>query len=358
MTLPARISPRFWDFTWSGTDVADALQAQAIYTQAFMDAMLGTKKHINDAEFNQLLILQTGMAAQRAWEHMSDPNTRVVMVTPEQFKGLPTPDNALEFALDVKPPFPITYFDLAGPSGMGGVPIELCNPSEEDGGTGREWVTYLTGVIFVEHSDALSVIPILRERKTLKHGMHILVPSCVGYYAGEPLEKITLCDVLVTAEGVIAADVESKMLKDHHRTAKHLAAQCLPLLMLLESVNVDLEDAPLKPKQAKVAQQKARTRPLVVAVRRKTRRAPKVATGAEPIRKLSVQVEVRGHFKHHGPGTPVFKAAERCQPEKIKTRAGRGPCVRFWCPPFIMGPVDAPLVIKARRISGEDARIA
>lgn len=367
MNPTERVSPRFWDFTWSGTDVADGLQEQAAYVSAFMDVVVD-QGGLAAATIQTKLIAQTGTAAQRAWSHMSDPAARVVMVTPEQFLGLPLPDDPWEFAFDVRPPFPVTYFDLAGPSGLG-IPINLYNPPESNTlpqGSGEPWTAWLCGVIFVEHSDALGVIPILRERKTLPHGLHVLIPSCVAYYVGDPPEGVGICDVLVTGgmgggfSEIVCADIgaegdEGKPMRDHYFQARDLASRCLPLLMLLESVNVDLEEAPLRPKQEKTARRKARVRPLIVAVQRKTRRTPTASTG-EPTRKLTVQFEVRGHFKHFGPGTQVYRAAERCQPEKIRDRPGRGPCVRYWCPPYVKGPVDAPLILKARRISGDDAR--
>lgn len=362
---PERISPRFWDFTWSGTDVADGLQEQTIYADVMESLIQKVHEDLGAwlEERPQMAVNYAAtVGAHLAWREMSNPACRVVMVSPEQFQSLPqgTHHELIEAAADAHPPFPITYFDVAGPSGMG-IPIHLTNPDVQFGGTGKPWISYLCGVIFHDFDDALTVIPVLRERKTLPNGMHILVPGRISFMrpGGTRPEKQCLADVVVIdGEQMAVAELPAAVddvLRGHLNVGRMLADRCLPLLQLLESVNVDLEDAPLRAKQEKTAQRKARLRPLVIAVQRKVRRQPLVPAG-EPTRKLTVQFEVRGHFKHFGPGTQVYRAAERCQPEKIRDRPGRGPCVRYWCPPYVKGPVDAPLILKARRISGDDAR--
>ncbi len=364
--MTQRISPKFWDFTWSGVDVADGLQAQSIYTEALASIIKDQGSFEAQTSVMQFT-LSTGHAAQRAWMYMSDPGSRVVMVTPEQFKGLPRPENAWELSREVKPPFPITYFDLAGPSGLG-TEIQLRNPTDDFPNSGKDWTAWLCGVIFMEHADALSVLPILRERKSLPNGLHVLVPAVVSYVHGEVPDGLTASDV-----GVLDGDKIAVPSIAHQKTAsgQHplmsnflqagtLADRCLPLLMLLESVNVDLAEAPLTPKQVRKAEQKKRKLPLVVAFRRSRKVYPRSA--GEPKSHLTVQFEVIGHFKHHGEGTPIFKAALRDRPEKIRDyprnhhRYGTGQCVRYWVPSHVKGPEDAPLVLKARRICGEDAR--
>jgi hypothetical protein len=62
----------------------------------------------------------------------------------------------------------------------------------------------------------------------------------------------------------------------------------------------------------------------------------------------SHRFEVRGHFKHFGPDTRLFQASG---PAKVLDLPDRGACVRLWCPPFVKGPADKPLIPKRRKLA-------
>ena len=57
---------------------------------------------------------------------------------------------------------------------------------------------------------------------------------------------------------------------------------------------------------------------------------------------------MRGHYKHFGPDTRLFKATRRDRPHKVLEHPTRGQIVRIWCPDFVKGPDDKPLVPKVR----------
>lgn len=136
--------------------------------------------------------------------------------------------------------------------------------------------------------------------------------------------------------------------EDRHMAARHLAGligtgtrQAMRVIYMLESANVDLVETP-GPPRGHVAHGVPHYE---VAIRQSRRSARREPIGDAP--EWSHRWETRGHYKHHGEGTPVFRSAERDQPEKVLDLP-RGRCVRVWCPPFVKGPEDKPLVPKRR----------
>lgn len=121
------------------------------------------------------------------------------------------------------------------------------------------------------------------------------------------------------------------------------ALRAMRSLLLLECANIDLVDvAPAPPAH------RAQGRPgYEIVIRQNPRR---YISDNEVTVDWSHRWEVRGHFKHHGPDTPVFRATERRNPSKIIDHPVRGRCVRFWCPPFVKGPENKPLIPKVRRV--------
>jgi hypothetical protein len=55
---------------------------------------------------------------------------------------------------------------------------------------------------------------------------------------------------------------------------------------------------------------------------------------------------VRGHKRHFAKG-PIFDN----HPERRRVSEKRGEHMVVWCPPFIKGPRDKPLRLKARRVA-------
>jgi len=124
--------------------------------------------------------------------------------------------------------------------------------------------------------------------------------------------------------------------------------RALAALYFLESANVLLAQ-PQVSRQTRRASERTET-PIAqrVYVRAPTRRSRGDEDGRR--REYSHRFEVRGHYRHFGAGTRLYRAVARDQPDKLLDVPSRGSCVRVWCPPFIKGPADKPLVVKSRTL--------
>lgn len=112
------------------------------------------------------------------------------------------------------------------------------------------------------------------------------------------------------------------------------------VLTWLESVNVDLVEAHVSPRQRKRELSKGRKIALTVQVR-----PPKSKpVGRNGKANYSHRFEVRGHYMHFPEGTKIGDA----DPEKLSFVPGRGFVRKVWCPPHVKGPADRPLVPKVR----------
>ncbi len=122
------------------------------------------------------------------------------------------------------------------------------------------------------------------------------------------------------------------------------------VLRFLESVNVEIVESAMKPQAKAKAIKKGRKVALTVRVKQSSRRVSGESAGHAD---YSHRFEVRGHYKHFFPEKPngepniTFARYAAKHPEKVLAIQGR-PCVRFWTPPFVKGPVDKPLVPKIR----------
>lgn len=139
---------------------------------------------------------------------------------------------------------------------------------------------------------------------------------------------------------------------------KWLRGQCgrisedrtLAILDFLQSVNVEVVESPMKVQAREREIKKGREIALTVQVKQSKRR---VSKQSENRADFSHRFEVRGHYTHHfetkPDGTPnkVFERYSRLHPEKVLTIQDQ-PCVRFWTPPFVKGPIDKPFVPKVR----------
>jgi hypothetical protein len=121
------------------------------------------------------------------------------------------------------------------------------------------------------------------------------------------------------------------------------ALAAVSALRVLEAVNVGLADIALsRPERRRAAREGARPA-LMVDI---TTGRSGGATQAGPAHNVewSQRWMVRGHWKHFGEHTAVA----RRHPSRVKDIPGHGRCVRVWCPPFVKGPADKPLVLKTR----------
>lgn len=136
-------------------------------------------------------------------------------------------------------------------------------------------------------------------------------------------------------------------LTDRERTAidGYYIARSLRVLQFMESANVELDDTPVSRQVRRYAARK--NVPIASTV---TVRSPRHRTRADVTEhvEFSHRFEVRGHYKHYGPDTRLFRATERDRPHKVLEHPTRGRVVRIWCPDFVKGPEDKPLVPKVR----------
>lgn len=130
----------------------------------------------------------------------------------------------------------------------------------------------------------------------------------------------------------------------------HAAEVVVAVLTWLESVNVEIAETPMKPQARERQISKGRKIALTVAVKQSKRY---IASSSDNRANYTHRFEIRGHYKHHFPEKPngepnkTFERYAAKHPEKVLTIQGQ-PCVRFWTPPFVKGPVDKPLVPKIR----------
>lgn len=116
-------------------------------------------------------------------------------------------------------------------------------------------------------------------------------------------------------------------------------------LSLLEAVNVEIQEAELSRPERRRAERTGAQPAMEVIVRHKNNQSGKTDANFAQSIDWQHRWTVRGHWKHFTRG-PVFNA----NPRKRVMDAEHGECIKIWCPPFIKGPDDKPLVLKSRRI--------
>lgn len=157
--------------------------------------------------------------------------------------------------------------------------------------------------------------------------------------------------------GTVDLDLNEQFAKEHpevvdeqRRVAVDAAERIISVLAWLQSVNVEVIETPMKPQEREREEAKGRRISLTVSVKQGKR---KVSNKTGSRADYSHRFEVAGHYTHNfeekPDGTPN-KTFQRCaakHPEKVMTIQGK-PCVRWWTPPHVKGPVDKPLVPKIR----------
>lgn len=140
--------------------------------------------------------------------------------------------------------------------------------------------------------------------------------------------------------GVDAAAVEAE------RTIGCDSAEIIAaVLYMLESANVELVDAPATRQERRAVERKGGRVALAVRVR-----PPKKRPRQDDDRRhidFSHRFEVRGHYKHFPVGTKLADS----RPDKCVDHPTLGRCRRIWCPPFVKGPEDKPLIPKVRVVA-------
>jgi len=118
----------------------------------------------------------------------------------------------------------------------------------------------------------------------------------------------------------------------------------------LESYNVELVEQEVTRQVRRNAERHDKKISMVVHVRLPKQRKKPVARNGEE-REFSHRFEVRGHYKHFPQGT---RMADSIPEEKLTHVPGRGLCRKVWCPPFVKGPTDKPLIPKIRIVHDEE----
>lgn len=127
--------------------------------------------------------------------------------------------------------------------------------------------------------------------------------------------------------------------------AAYGAERTIALLTLLESANVYLDDLPLSRQVRRATERRGGQIALTVHIRQSTRRA---RGGVGRHIEYAHRFETRGHYKYFPEGTRLADA----KPEKLSWVPEKGAYMRrIWCPPFVKGPADKPLVPKIRTVS-------
>jgi hypothetical protein len=121
------------------------------------------------------------------------------------------------------------------------------------------------------------------------------------------------------------------------------ALAAISALRLLDAVNVDLIEKPMARAERRRADREGAKPALMVDVRTNSMSSSD-PTGTVGTVDWSHRWTVRGHWRHHGEGTAIA----RRHPSRLVDVPGRGRCVKVWCPPYVKGPADKPLVLKTR----------
>jgi len=293
--------------------------------------------------------------------------SHVIRVEPEQVNALPfrAPAEIAQELIDLRLPFDATFLDLGG-----AVPREVAGDSYQpnDGSdliaaavmdAGFHEINYIGG--FSVHTFVTANAPgapvvyygSICTRAFYDHGVATAI-------AAEP-EQVSwesARDNLLRQGGRLEADMcfvppdwlrrtDARTWPMVQQLAGEAAERAVSVLKLLECVGVDLAPASLSRQARRQAERKSESIPLEVHIRRGPRRRYEPKGDHRPI-DYSHRFEVRGHFKHVTRG-PEFNAA----PEEKKVIVGGVECVRKWCPPFVKGPDDKPLIPKWRKIDDE-----
>lgn len=127
------------------------------------------------------------------------------------------------------------------------------------------------------------------------------------------------------------------------------AAEILKVLYFLDTPNIEIVDAPVSRQVRRQAERSGATIAKTIFVRHNTKRSSRDDDG-EHI-DYSHRFEVRGHWKYYPEGTQIADA----RPDLLRYVPGRGMCRKIWCPPFVKGDPEKPLVLKTRRLRDDEA---
>lgn len=273
-------------------------------------------------------------------------SSRVIRVPCSQVEALPLLDEATwaGFLGRARLPFPVVFLDLDGAT----FDEDLCQRDEH----GRD-VGFVAGGVLLSslpaEDDVISALVFL-QRHTRAFPVGFMTASrSEGVVAWpDPLTTSVMKDAWNDVVQLRDRPHPPYVL-DPEYSLRKIVERAASVLMLLESSNVELVDVPLTRQVRRAAERDQAKIALTVKIRigRRQYRSPLTDAERRGGSQWSHRREVRGHFKHYGPGTRIFDAASA---EKVMRDDERGEHVRVWCPSFVQGPEDKPLIPKRREV--------
>jgi hypothetical protein len=263
--------------------------------------------------------------------------------TPVVFDPLAVPDATPDAAVGLALPFPTVVADFLSPTGMS-MPVQVFNARE------GWWVGLIAATIAQgEEGGPIDVWPTVTTlqaaRDDDKQTPRELVFGHVRIGGPLPPAPDGLTHVQLDGADAWVVDIDDpKPWALLWLLQPALAA--ISALRLLDAVNVSLIDMPLARPARRRAEREGATPALKVDIT--TGRATGAGVSDAP---GSIDWQhrwtVRGHWKHFGETTAIA----RRHPSRIVDVPGRGRCVKVWCPPFVKGPADKPLILKSRHVA-------
>jgi hypothetical protein len=264
--------------------------------------------------------------------------------TPILFDPLSTPAVEDHDLTGVRLPFPVVTCDFLTAQGIS-MPIRAATELKNS-----EWVGLVAATLVEQGEGIIDVWPVVKvlsanDPDHAQTGRSMMF-GCVrfGGELDEPPVGIDRLQVGKASVWSIALDSSGDADRAEMWATLWVllpAQAALSALRLLDAVNVDLAPADLSRPARRRAAREGADIALEVVIRTSRRDSPQ-STGTIDWQHRWM---VRGHWKHFSKG-PVFNA----NPRKRVIDAKHGECVKVWCPPFVKGPDDAPLILKARRV--------
>jgi hypothetical protein len=261
---------------------------------------------------------------------------------PILFDPLSTPEADLSDIEGLRLPFPVVTCDFLAQSGMS-MPVAIASDADD-------WVGLMAATMRQEGEilDVWPVVTTLHPREADEHQNQRSLLYGRARFGGE-LPDPPAGFVKLNVEGASVWAIEGgeeALWASLWIVAPAIAAGSA--LRLLDAVNVSLEEAPLpRPERRRAARVGAKpSLEVVIRSSGKERQASIMPSTIDWQHRWTV----RGHWMHFKRG-PIFNA----NPRRRVIDPVHGECVRVWCPPFVKGPDDKPLVLKSRRFQSERA---
>lgn len=268
----------------------------------------------------------------------NDHIAHMAKATPVVFDPLASPEPSIESLVGLGLPFPVVVTDFLAPGGMS-LPVQAMKSNGwwvgliaatvsqgEEGGPVDVWPTVTT----LRSNDKDNA----QQPKEMMFGR-------IRFGGPLPPAPEGLIHVSLEDSDAWVVDIEDPYVWAMlWLRAPALAA--ISALRILDAVNVELIDVPMSRPVRRRAEREGVKPALYVDVRTSAGQAG--GTSAHGTIEWTQRWTVRGHWKHFGEHTAVA----RRHPSRVIDVPGRGRCVKVWCPPFIKGPADKPLVLKTR----------